>query len=306
MSNENSERRPFLTARAVVRCSLFWLLLPALTLPLPAKDGPRDPPGARPLPSLPFGADRARELQQEWAGSLGQEVQFTNSLDMKLVLIPGGRFTMGPPGSSYRGSLARPFYLGVTEVTLGEYRKFKPGHKVEGAEEEFNADDRPAARVSWNDARAFCAWLSERPEEKAAGRLYTLPTEAQWEWAARAGTTTSRYFGDTDKSQADSSWFNVTDTPNPKTEGQGRGRQPVGKLKPNAFGLFDMLGNVWDWCADRHRDEASGESRDPVMRGGSWRSGASHCTAVAHDPGDPNLKADNVGFRVAGRIVKMK
>jgi formylglycine-generating enzyme required for sulfatase activity len=256
-------------------------------------------------PSLvrpPFDADRARALQQEWAKALGLDVRVTNSLGMKLVLIPGGRFDMGPNGSTYRVALARPYYLGMMEVTLGEYRRFRPGHKVEGAEDEFNADDRPAAMVSWNDARAFCAWLSDRPEEQKAGRFYSLPTEAQWEWAARAGTTTSRYFGDTDRGQADYSWFNVTYTPNPKHESKGRGRQPVAKLKPNAFGLFDMLGNVWEWCDDRRTDEGTGESREPVMRGGSWRAGAFHCTAVAHDPGDPNLRADNVGFRVACRI----
>src|SRR4029077_10023157 len=107
-------------------------------------------------------------------------------------------------------------------------RHFKAGHKVAGAEEEFNADDRPAAMVSWQDANAFCIWLSEQPEEKAAGRVYALPTEAQWEWAARAGTTTARYFGETDKGQADYAWFNVTYTANPRPESDGRGRPPVG------------------------------------------------------------------------------
>ncbi len=258
------------------------------------------------LPRLPFDAEKARALQEEWSRAFGIDVQVTNTLGMKLVLVPGGRFEMGPNGSTRRVTLAKPFYLGVTEVTLGQYRRFKAGHKVEGADEEFNADDRPAAMVSWHDARAFCAWLTERPEEKAAGRVYALPTEAQWEWAARAGTTTSRYFGDTDKDQADHSWFNVTYTPNPKTESKGRGRQTVGKLKPNAFGLYDMLGNVWEWCEDRRGDEATGEARDPVMRGGSWRSGAFHCTAVAHDPGAPDLKADNVGFRVACHLARPK
>jgi len=255
------------------------------------------------LPRLPFDAAKAAALRQEWAEAFGLPPLFTNSVGMKLVLIPGGRFDMGPSGSKHWVTLAKPYYLGVTEVTLGQYRRFRPGHKVEGAETGFNSDDRPAAMVSWDDARAFCAWLSARPAEKAAGRVYTLPTEAQWEWAARAGTTTARYFGETDKGQADHSWFNVTYTPNPRRESKGRGRQPVAKLKPNAWGLYDMLGNVWEWCADRRGDEATGETRDPVMRGGSWRSGASHCTAVASDPGAPGRRADNIGFRVCCRIV---
>jgi formylglycine-generating enzyme required for sulfatase activity len=259
-----------------------------------------------PLVGLPFDAERARSLQGEWAKALGLDAEVTNSVGMRLVLIPGGRFDMGPDGGKCRVTLARPFYLGVTEVTLGQYRRFKPGHRVEGADAEFKEDDRPAAMVSWHDARAFCAWLSERPEETAAGRAYTLPTEAHWEWAARAGTATSRHFGDTDRGQADYSWFNVTYTPNPRHEGDGRGRQPVGKLRPNAWGLFDMLGNVWEWCEDRRGDEATGESRDPVMRGGSWRSGAFHCTAVARDPGDPDLRSDNIGFRVACHVDKGK
>jgi formylglycine-generating enzyme required for sulfatase activity len=256
--------------------------------------------------SVPFDTERARSLQADWARAYGLDPEVTNSAGMKLVLIPGGRFDMGPNGSKYRVTLAKPFYLGVTEVTLGQYRRFRPGHQVNGSDPEFNEDDRPAAMVSWNDARAFCTWLSDRPEEKAAGRVYGLPTEAQWEWAARAGTATSRYFGESDKGQADYSWFNVTYTPNPPQESRGRGRQPVARLKPNAWGLHDMLGNVWEWCQDRRVDEATGETRDPVMRGGSWRSGAFHCTAVAHDPGDPNQRADNIGFRVACRVDRGK
>jgi formylglycine-generating enzyme required for sulfatase activity len=280
--------------KATLRFAVGWL---AIAVSASAGDRPALPPAR-----LPFDAETAAVLQRQWAKAVGVEPAFTNSLGMKHVLVPGGRFDMGPNGSTYRVTLARPFFMGVTEVTLGEYRKFKPGHRIEGAEEEFNADDRPAAMVSWNDARAFCAWLSEQPREKQAGRVYSLPAEAQWEWAARAGTKTSRYFGESDKGQPEHSWFNVTYTPNPKHESNGRGRQPVGKLKPNAFGLYDMLGNVWEWCADRHADPTTGETREPVMRGGSWRSGAFHCTAVAHDPGDPNLKADNLGFRVVCQV----
>jgi formylglycine-generating enzyme required for sulfatase activity len=255
-----------------------------------------------PLPSLPFDADRAHALRDEWAKADGLEAAFTNSVGMKLMLIPGGRFDMGPHGSWHRVALSKPYYLGAAEVTMGQYRRFKAGHTVEGTAAECNADDAPVAMVSWNDARAYCLWLSDRPEEKTARRVYSLPTEAQWEWAARAGTKTDRYFGDSDKTQPEYAWFNATYTPNPKNETKERGRQPVAKLKPNAWGLYDMLGNVWEWCEDRRGDEATGEERDPVMRGGSWRSGAFHCTAVASDPGDPNTRADNIGFRVACRV----
>jgi formylglycine-generating enzyme required for sulfatase activity len=279
---------------------VVWALKASLLISGPTIAAPRTMP---PLLGLPFRAERARTLQAEWAGALGLRTEIANSVGMKLVLIPGGRFDMGPNGSKHRVTLSKPFYIGVTEVTLGQYRKFKADHKVPGAEAEFNEDNRPAAFVSWHDARAYCAWLSRQPAEKKAGRVYALPTEAQWEWAARAGTTTGRYFGDTEKGQAEYSWFNVTYTPNPKTEAKGRGRQPVGRLRPNAWGLHDMLGNVWEWCADRRTDDETGETRDPVMRGGSWRSGAFHCTAVAHDPGDPNVRADNIGFRIVCRTV---
>ncbi len=252
-----------------------------------------------PMVNVPFSEERAKSLREEWAKALQQEPSFTNGVGMKLLLIPGGRFTMGPNGSTYGVTLSKAFYMAETEVTLGQYRHFKAGHRIDGAADEFNADDRPAATVSWKDATAFCEWLSAQPEEKKAGCVYALPTAAQWEWAARAGTSTSRHFGETDKGQAKYSWFNVTYTPNPKNEVDGRGRQAVAKLTPNAWGLYDTLGNVWEWCADRREDAATGETRQPVMRGGSWRSGAFHCTSVAHDPGDANAKADNIGFRVA-------
>jgi formylglycine-generating enzyme required for sulfatase activity len=124
-----------------------------------------------PLVQVPFDAQRARELQVEWAKTLGANREITNSLEMKLVLIPPGRFTLGPNGSTYRVLLAKPFYMATTEVTLSQYRRWKPHHAVEHAAPEFNADDRPAAMVSWDDARAFCKWLSELPDEKRAGRL---------------------------------------------------------------------------------------------------------------------------------------
>jgi len=280
----------------MTRLSSFILLLVSICLTQAATAAPPS------LLRVPADRDAVQKAQADWAESLGTPREITNSLGMKLVLIPPGRFTMGPNGSTWRVTLSKPFYIATTEVTLGQYRRFKERHTVEGADVEFNEDDRPAAMVSWDDARAFCEWLNAQPDEKSAGRHYSLPTEAQWEWAARAGTATARHFGDDDKRQRDHSWFNHTYTPNPKHETADRGRQPVGKLTPNAWGLHDMLGNVWEWCDDRRIDEATGETRDPVMRGGSWRSGAFHCTAVAHDPGDPRSKGDNIGFRVVCRV----
>ena len=291
------------TARRATRGPVAAVLAAGcLAAVAPAAD-PAKPP---PAPRFPFAAEEAKTYQGVYATAVGLPREVTTSVGMRLVLVPPGQFEMGPNGSKYRVTLAKPFYIGATEVTLGQYRKFKPGHKVDGADDEFNEDDRPAAMVSWDDAKAFCVWLSSQDEKKQAGRVYALPTEAQWEWAARAGTATARYFGETDKDQAKFSWFNVTYTPNPKTESNGRGRQPVGKLPANAWGLYDTLGNVWEWCADRRADEATGEARDPVMRGGSWRSGAFHCTAVAHDPGSPRAKADNIGFRVVCTVAGKK
>jgi formylglycine-generating enzyme required for sulfatase activity len=264
---------------------------------------------AAPTPQLlnvPFDAAAAEKGRADWAKALDVPPEFENALGMKFVLIPPGRFTMGPNGSTHRVTLGKPFYVATTEVTLGQYRRFKKDHWVEKAAEEANGDDRPAAMVSWEEARAFCRWLSEQPDEKKAGRVYSLPTEARWEWAARAGSNQPRPFGDDpqkgDKGLTDHAWFNHTYTPNPKEETAERGRQPVGKLKPNAWGLYDTLGNVWEWCDDRRTDEATGEERQPVMRGGSWRSGGFHCTAVAHDPADPKARGDHIGFRVVCEV----
>src|SRR5262249_49353958 len=127
------------------------LLLPAAAMSAP------------PLARVPFDADRAKTLREDSAKAHGVPAEITNSLGMKLVLIPPGQFDMGPNGSKHRVTLAKPYYLGMMEVTLGQYRKFRAGHEVKGAEAEFNEDDRPAALVSWNDARAFCKWLSEQP-----------------------------------------------------------------------------------------------------------------------------------------------
>lgn len=265
-------------------------MLPLLALTLAA------PPD---LLNAPFDATAAGRGRAAWAVHLGVPESVTDPAGGALVLIPPGRFTAGPDGSTSRVTLAKAFYIGTTEVTLGQYRRFRPGHRIAGAADAANADDRPAAMVSWHDAQAYCGWLSER----AKGRVYVLPTAARWEWACRAGSAGPRPFaGDpraADGPLAEYAWFNRTYTPNPERETAERGRQPVGRLRPNAWGLHDTLGNVWEWTADRPADPETGEERQPLTFGGSWRSGGFHCTAVAHDPMDANARADNVGFRVS-------
>ncbi|MSR32109.1 MAG: formylglycine-generating enzyme family protein [Gemmataceae bacterium] len=261
-----------------------------------------------PLLTAPFELQAGLNTRAAWAKALSQPEKFTNSIGMELILIPPGRFTAGPNISTYRVTLSQPFFAGVTEVTLGQYRQFKKGHQVEGAEEPFNADAMPAAMVSWTEAKEFSAWLTNLPEEKKNNRAYSLPSEAQWEWLARGGSAGPRYFPqdpkNQDKNLADHAWFNKTYTPNPKKESQGRGRQPVAKLQANPWGLYDVLGNVWEWCGDRRGEDSLGEHYDPVMRGGSWRSGGAHCTVTAMDPGAPGFRGDNIGFRVVCKIGK--
>lgn len=273
------------------------LVTVAMLVARPARAADK-PPLVRP----PFDAARAATLRTDWAKSQNLPEALTNSLGMKLVLIPGGHFEMGVKGSKHAVTLSKSYYLGVYEVTMAEYRRFKADHQVPEAGPEFQADELPAAMVSWNDAREFCAWLSERPEEKAAGRVYALPTEAQWEWAARAGSDGPRHFDTGEPDLVKYAWYNSTYTQNPKHETAGRGRHPVGKLRPNAWGLFDLYGNVWEWTAERRVDEATGESRDPAIRGGGWRSGGSHLTSESRDPASAGLRNDHVGFRVVCRI----
>ena len=178
----------------------------------------------------------------------------TNSIGMKMVLIPAGEFTMGsndnedsddekPP---HRVRITKPFYLGQFHVTVGQFRQFveqsgyTPSVLVAGVSWKTafpsQPDDCPVVNVSWNDAQAFCDWLS-----KKEGKAYRLPTEAEWEYACLAGTQAKWSFGDDGGKLGDYAWFS----------GNSRFHtHPVGQKKPNAWGLYDMLGNACEWCAD--------------------------------------------------------
>ncbi len=264
-------------------------------------------PAPTPLAIAPFDATQARAYQEAWAKHLSTQVETTNSVGVKMILIPPGEFLMGSSDEQiapvlkevaathgqeladrirsaeqpqHRVVLSKPFWMGATEVTIGQFRKFveatkhqthaekvatdakswtylKPGYAV--------ADESPAAAVTWDDANAYCRWLSQ--QERAT---YRLPTEAEWEFACRAGTTTAYYSGD-----------QLLDSHEWSIRNSDFKSHPVGAKQPNPFGLFDMHGNLSEWCRDRFDEKWYAQSplTDPigpvtgtayVLRGGNW------------------------------------
>jgi formylglycine-generating enzyme required for sulfatase activity len=209
-------------------------------------------------------------------------------------LIPAGSFLMGSPEDEmgrrrheeqHTVEITQPFLLKTTPVTQAQWLAVmgnNPAH--------FQGDDRrPVEQVSWADAARFCETLSAQ-----TGSPYRLPTEAEWEYVCRAGTTTARY-GDTDAV----AWYR--DNTNEAT-------QPVGQKQPNAWGLYDMLGNVWEWCQDWYGDYPSEPQRDPqgsssgdgrVVRGGAWVHDAQYCRAAQRYNNPPTNRLFNFGFRPA-------
>jgi cytochrome c peroxidase len=227
--------------------------------------------------------------------------QFTNSIGMQLVRIPAGAFLMGSPQPhplasdtqpQHRVRISRPFYMGAHEVTQEQYERILgPGLShtqfcaTGTARREVEGIDTlrfPVDGVSWGEALAFCETLSALPEEIAASRVYRLPTEAEWEYACRGGTETAFAFGDR-LSLADA---NINAPPDPVTGARALQRTTTaGSYAPNAFGLYDMHGNVWEWCEHGKRVYTRRAQTDPVgpqafyhvIRGGAWDFPAAFC-----------------------------
>ena len=217
---------------------------------------------------------------------------------MKFRQIPAGTFTMGDASGDddetpHEVTLTKPFKMGVHEVTQAQYEQLMGTNPSE-----FKGAENPVERVSWEDAVEFCRRLSELPAEKEAGHVYRLPTEAEWEYACRAGTTTNFGFGDDDSNLDDYAWFR---------ENSAEKTHPVGGKKPNAWGLYGMHGNVGEWCQDWKEDYPEGAVTDPmgpasgqyrVIRGGSWVNTADYCRSATRFGGKLSYSVNGLGFRV--------
>jgi len=257
----------------------------------------------------------------------------TNSLGMKLAYIPAGKFTMGSPAGEaeredgemqHEVTITKPFYLGVCEVTQREFGSVKvPDAKRAGAiftEKRGGGPDHPMENVTWQQAVAFCKVLSDQAEEKKAGRRYRLPTEAEWEYACRAGTTAAFHFGKA--LSAKQANFNGDFPYGGADKGSYlRKTAKVGSYEPNAWGLHDMHGNVWEWCADYYDKDyyKNSPKEDPkgpekgvvstdygeffrVVRGGSWLDEARACRSACRFRAMPDEPNRLVGFRVVCEV----
>jgi formylglycine-generating enzyme required for sulfatase activity len=307
----------------------------------PVMPPPETAPAERPrVAGWPFAAEEARRRQSAGAPSQ-MEVDLGGGVKMQMVWIPAGEFVMGETGGyaderpACRARIDRPFWMGKVEVTNEQYSRFDSAHSS-GLEPmlwlkwtwedyaDLSQPRQPVCRVSWDEAGAFCRWLSQ-----TTGRRFSLPTEAQWEWACRAGTETALSFGPagTDSAPfanlADASLLSATAWARTKTPWSRTERvQPfyaadpvndknmvssvVGAYRPNPWGLCDMHGNAAEWTASayllypfraddpRHADPRARR----VVRGGSWYDRADLARSACRTSYWPWQRVFDVGFRV--------
>ena len=240
-----------------------------------------------------------------------------NSIGMELIELPAGTFTMGSPvGEKDREAneeqvtvtLTKPFWLGKTEVTQGQWKKVmatEPWLNQGDVQIVQIGEDNAASFVDWNDATAFCqklTGLERRAGKLKAGESYRLPTDAEWDYACRAGTKTTYSFGDDKKQLGEYAWFKG----NAGDVGEEYAHK-VGMKKPNPWGLYDMLGNVREWCSDWFDVKLSGgvdpagpgEGHGRVDRGGCWWTAPDRLRSAYRDAIVPSARHNYLGFRVA-------
>ena len=276
---------------------------------------------AREQKSLPFihGWDSAQvqRLQQTTARTLQRDPVFHDRLSdgspgPQLVIIPAGRFLMGSPEDEaerldrerqHEVEIAQPFALGQYPVTFDEYDRFCAATGRDKPDDSgWGRGRRPVINVDWHDALAYCAWLSDQ-----TGQSYRLPTEAEWEYACRAGTTTPFYFGDTLNTDQANYHGNYTYGAGRKGEYR-KHTTPVGQFPANAWELYDMHGNVWEWIGSvfdadyggaEQRSADTSESGDRVVRGGSWGVNPNRLRSAYRSWLTPDTRINGRGFRIS-------
>ena len=254
-------------------------------------------------------AEKAQRLEN---GFMDQVLEAEKAVaSIEFASIPAGKFLMGSPATEkeryqnenqHEVTLTQGFRMGVHEVTQAQYELVmgqNPSH--------FKGATLPVEEVSYKDALAFCQKLSDLPAEKVAGRKYRLPTEAEWEYACRAGTSTPFHFGnELNGTQANCDGNNPYGTT--KKGPYLEKTSPVGSYPANAWGLYDMHGNVWEWCQDWYGDYPKQSVTDPrgpevgsdcVIRGGCWYDEAANCRSAFRFGFVPSLRIDWNGFRLA-------
>jgi formylglycine-generating enzyme required for sulfatase activity len=241
-----------------------------------------------------------------------QTIDLGEGVRLELVKLPAGEFVVGDPAGCddekppTRVRIDQPFWMGRCEITNRQFRLLEAAHDSRLERAGFlhfdpgargatmNGDDQPVVRVSWLEAMRFCRWLTQKTH-----RPFTLPSEAQWEYACRAGNSTSYSFGDSRRDLSQYAWYDGN---------SGRSTRPVGQKEANRWGLYDMLGNAREWCRDvgsYYPDPSKPNSEEPVpshperiVRGGSWASWPHHCRSACRGRAPEGCRINDMGFRV--------
>jgi len=236
---------------------------------------------------IAFCEEPAKELTVELGGGV----------KMDLVLIPAGEFMMGDQlglGLIHKVNITKPFYLGKYEVTQEQWKAV-----MDTDPSYYKGPKNPVEQVSWEDCQAFLQKLNDK--HGSSGGKFTLPTEAQWEYACRAKGTGTHFFGNESGKLSQHGWL---------VGNSARQTHPVGEKKPNAFGLYDVYGNVWEWCSDwfagdYYTTSATDDPTGPtsgslrVVRGGGWNSFADACRSANRFYFAPTHRGRAVGLRVS-------
>jgi len=317
---KGAHRTPEYVIRCAGNCAGFRVVVEAPSdLAAAARTTVLRPPPARP--------ETANQFPETLPKDKEMSLDLGGGVDMRFVLVPPGEFDMGSndgPAEErplHKAKISKPFYMGKYEVTVGQFRAFADTAKYQTEAEKYGKgriwqdgkwqevagvdwrtpgfpqeDNCPVCMVTWNDAQEFCNWAT-----KSTGRTLRLPTEAQWEYACRAGTSTQFNTGEKDSDLEQAAWFN---------RNSGMHTNAVGQRKANAWGLYDMHGNVWEWVQDYFGDKYYAESppvdpqgpangRDHLRRGGGWLHGPDFSRSAFRCLLNPDGRYTDVGFRCA-------